>query len=368
MKFLIVFFLIYQVSFGSCPNINIDNFNSDQKLKINELVTKYKKRYKIPQIQIIVGNSENILFYKTFSSKSHTLFDLASITKVFSGLILLKILEANNIGIKDRISKYLGPFKDQNKNLITIEDLLRHQSGFKPGVGSGVLVDNNINQSFENILEISPTREYGLYVYSDINFLYIGMLIEKLSGLTLDKALEVYITNDLQLHSTLYRPHLHKDINCAPTRKDNKVCFVHDPTSFHLEGLTGHAGIFSSGLDLAKFAKVFLNQGKTCSSKIFSKNIYKMMTQKYPNNHRGLAFDITSPYSRRPRGEYFAKGLSFGHTGFTGTSMWIDPTLDTYMIVLTNTVYAKDEREAKRGYLDLLLELSNTIGQIRFSK
>jgi CubicO group peptidase (beta-lactamase class C family) len=362
---LLFLFVVLTVQASTCPLPLRPSFSLNQKEQIDNLILNYKKKYKLEQIQLLVGDSKDILLYNRYNSKKNTLFDLASITKVFSALTLLKIFEDKKIFVNDHISSFFSEFDTLEKRHLSFEDILRHTSGYKAGVGSGVLVAHNSARSFENIFKLFPTRSYNKFLYSDINYLLVGEFIKRLSGMDLDKSLKKYITLPLGLNRTLYRPHTNKLNECAPTRKDQKTCYVHDPTSFTLGGLTGHAGIFSSALDLARFARLFLNQGKECGKEIISQSIVSGMTVKRPHKLRGLGFDISSPYARRPRGEYFTPDLSFGHTGFTGTSMWIDPVLDTYMIVLTNTVNAKNEHEAKRGYLNLLIELSSIIGKFR---
>lgn len=364
MRFiLLVFLLLFQQVFA-CELIYKDSFSLDEKKQINKLIQSYKSKYKIPQFQILVGNSKGPIFYNSFNSSKDVLFDLASITKVFSALALLKILEEQKINYWEKVSKYFNEFQIEEKSELTFEDILRHISGYKPGVLRGNLNPNNTEESFNFIFNLKPTRAYGEFLYSDINYLLIGEFIKRLTNLPLNQAFDKYIKIPFKLKNTMHRPAL-KKYKCAPTRKDGKNCVVHDPTSFILGGLTGHAGLFSNINDMARFAQVFLNDGKLCNKNVISPSIMNQMTIKDSKFMRGLGFDFTSPYSRRPRGEFFTPGISFGHTGFTGTSLWIDPKLDTYMIVITNAVGAQNESYAKSGYLELLLKLSTMIGKIR---
>lgn len=361
--FLFVFLLILNQVLA-CELSYKDSFSLDEKKQINKLIKSYKSKYKIPQFQILVGNSNGPIFYKSFNSSKDVLFDLASITKVFSALAFLKILEEKKINYWEKVSKYFKEFQTEEKSELTFEDILRHISGYKPGVLRGNLDPNNTEESFNFIFNLKPTRAYGEFLYSDINYLLIGEFIKRLTNLTINQAFDKYIKIPFELKNTMHHPAL-KKYKCAPTRKDSKSCVVHDPTSFILGGLTGHAGLFSNINDIARFAQVFLNDGILCGKKVISPTVMDQMTIKDSKYMRGLGFDFTSPYSRRPRGDFFNPGISYGHTGFTGTSLWIDPKLDTYMIVLTNTVGAQNESYAKNGYLELLLKLSNMIGKIR---
>lgn len=364
MKLFIFGFLLFFNQVMACKPAYKNSFSYEEKTQIYKLIQSYKSKYQIPQFQILVGNSSGPIYYDSFDSSKNVLFDLASITKVFSALTFLKILEERKINYWEKVSKYFIEFQSEEKSDITFEDILRHRSGYKPGVLRGNLDPNNREDSFNFIFNLKPTRNYGEFLYSDINYLLIGEFIKKFTKLSINQAFNKYIKIPFKLKNTMYRPVLNKH-KCAPTRKDGKDCAVHDPTSFILGGLTGHAGLFSNIDDLARFAQVFLNDGKLCNKKVISSSIMDQMTIKDSNFMRGLGFDFTSPYSRRPRGEFFTPDISYGHTGFTGTSLWIDPKLDTYMIVLSNTVGAKNESYAKSGYLELLLKLSTLIGKIR---
>jgi len=365
MKLIILIFFLITTLKANCVNAYQDSFDNNFKSTIEETIKKYQRLYKIPKVQVLIGDSRNILYFKSFNTLPDSRFDIASITKVFSSLTLLKILEDKEISIKEKVSDYLSEFDHPKNSHITIEDLLRHTSGFKAGVGPGVLIADNVQESFRAILNLTPTRAYGSYVYSDINFIIVGKLIERLIGKSLDKAIDSKIIIPMGLVSTAF---LDQSKKCVISRYKDSQCRVHDPTSRSLGGVTGHAGLYTSAKDLALFAKTFLNRGQLCEKEIFSKELYQSMVIKKPYSMRGLGFDITSPYSRRPRGDYFSHGLSFGHTGYTGTSLWIDPTLDTYMILLTNATNSKSVKESKSGYLDLLEELSSFIGRVRFSE
>lgn len=340
-----------------------DKVPQNLKTEVLQLIESDIEKAQIKTFFLIMGSSKGKLLDIRFGEKNtDTLFDLASITKVFNAMVLMKLLDEKNISIQTKLSTFFSEFSTNQKKHITIEDLLRHRSGFKAGVGKNVWSDT-IEKSWKNILELNPTLPYAQFKYSDINFLYVGKLIEQLSQRPLNVVFDNIIVDQLNFNNTMFMP---QGDNCYPTQLNNKYrCSVHDPTSYKLSGLTGHAGIFSNAEDMTKLARIFLGNGSICNKDYFPKSILHSMTNKVAYSDRGLGVDISSVFARRPRGEFFTQNKSYGHTGFTGISIWIDPVLDSFVLVLSNATFSSNERESKRIYLDLLLKLSNKLGQFR---
>jgi CubicO group peptidase (beta-lactamase class C family) len=357
---------------ASCFETNSNNtIESELEVLIDSTIKNHIKEYNIPLVSVLVGNNKKILYKDIYSSKGqaplgiNTIFDLASITKVFTAASVLKVLEEKKIDENEYISNlYPKLFKSRSKSILTYADLLKHSSGFRSGTGVAVFV-SDIEKTWNNILGIEPKYEYGKFKYSDINYLVLGRVIEKLSKTSLNSYIEKNIFTKTNMTNTSFNPYLTNNCKtkCAPTSSKFKLGLVHDSTSRNLGGITGHAGIFSTLTDMSKFASLFLNNGSFCNNQVLSKKIITKMTKLDSNTGRGLGFDMLSPYSKRPRGPYFNKGKSFGHTGFTGTSLWIDPTKNMFVILLTNSVYAADEKKSKKGFLTLNLELSKLIGK-----
>jgi CubicO group peptidase (beta-lactamase class C family) len=337
---------------------------------INTLVKSHIKTFKIPNAVILVGTSNGISFHKAFGVNGKkentvkTVYDLASLTKLFTATAIMQLVEQNRLSLKTKLED-LFITVDTEGEKINIEHLLRHSSGYQAG-----LLDNQFGKTpehtWQNVLQLKPIKKIGTYLYSDINYLLLGKIVEEISGLPLNHYVERNILNVLSMNSTGFNPLFKRNLDCkkrcAQTGTHGKG-IVHDPTSRHFKGVIGSAGLFATAEDISKFATAFLNQGEFCGKRLLDSKTVKAMTLKKSKSMRGLGFDITSPYSNRPRGDYFSKGISFGHTGFTGTSLWIDPDLDTYLIILTNTVGAKDEKYAKKGFLNLIRALANTVGQ-----
>ncbi len=342
--------------------------------QVETIVESYLNTFKIPGVVVLVGNSKGVIYEKAFGKRSldkedtntlDTIYDLASITKLFTASAVMKLVEDKKVYLGGKVKRYFPEnYVTAKKQLITVEDLMRHNSGFKAGVSYRVFTDN-LDTTWDNILNIEPNYPYRSFKYSDINYLVLGKLVERRSKQDLNDYIRKNFLEPLAMSDSGFKAFEDSvcKYRCAPTRKKMNRGHVHDPTSFRLGGVAGHAGLFSTAKNLANFASVFMNNGKYCGKKILDPRTIKKMITKRPGENRGLGFDITSPYSVKPRGDYFAKGLSFGHTGFTGVSLWIDPTIDTFLIILSNTVYADNEKFAKSGYLKLITELANIVGE-----
>ena len=183
------------------------------------------------------------------------------------------------------------------------------------------------------------------FLYSDVGFVVLGELVQKVGGMPLDQYAQTYVFGPLGMASTRFNPPTSWGPRIAPTQRDEHTGqmvrgTVHDPTAHQMGGVAGDAGLFSTADDVAKFAQALLNGGAPILSPLI---VEKMTTPQQPSNMpnvRGLGWDIDSPFSST-RGELLPVG-SFGHTGFTGTSLWIDPTTNTYVILLTNSTVLKD--------------------------
>lgn len=359
---------------SDCFDVNVEKNNFAWEEQLDTITNTYITAFKIPGVVVLAGNSKGIIFEKAYGNRSYdkdtpntvdTIYDLASITKLFTATAVMQLLQKKKIYLGSKLKTHFPEnYVTLKKQKITVEDLLRHNSGYKAGVTSGVFTDN-LETTWENILNVEPNYPYREFKYSDINYLVLGRLVEKLSMQGLDDYIRKNILDSLGMDKSGFNMYANKSCKslCAPTRKKMSNGHVHDPTSFNLGGVAGHAGLFATAKDLAKFSSIFLNDGKYCGKNILWKRSVKMMTTKKYKQSRGLGFDITSSYSTKPRGDYFSKGLSFGHTGFTGTSLWIDPSIDTFLIILSNSVYAKDESLAKKGFHKLMTELANIVGE-----
>jgi len=279
---------------------------------------------------------------------TETIFDIASLTKVVATTTaIMQLEEQGKIRLNDPVVKYIPEFGQNGKDDITVRDLLTHFSGLAPDLDlshpwSGH--DVGYSMAFGSQPVAPPEVRF---IYSDINFIMLGALVERLSGISLDSYCMQNIFSPLGMDHTRYRPPAEWVSQIAPTEYDERGQMlrgvVHDPTARRMDGVAGHAGVFSTADDLAKFAQAMLDGGPVLSLLA----ITKMTTPQQPPYVpvlRGLGWDIDSPFSSN-RGEFLPVG-SFGHTGFTGTSIWIDPTTRTYIVLLTNSVHPRGKGTA----------------------
>ncbi len=271
-----------------------------------------------------------------------TIYDLASLTKVIATApSIVKLHEQGKLSVHDPVAKHLPEFAVNNKGEVTILNLLTHSSGLRPGLSlSPAWVGNEhaIRLACAESLRTQPGTEFK---YSDINYILLGQIVHEVSGIPLHEFARREIYNPLQMSETDYLPRSNKQARIAPTTTTDTGVIrgvVHDPTSSRMGGVAGHAGLFSTASDLARFARMLLNRGRLNGKQILSPASINLMTSNQSptaiQHQRGLGWDIASPYSS-PRGHRFEIG-SFGHTGWTGTSIWIDPFSETFVIFLAN--------------------------------
>jgi uncharacterized protein YbbC (DUF1343 family) len=271
-----------------------------------------------------------------------TVFDMASLTKCLAtATSITRMLELGQIRLNDPVSKYLPEFAQNGKEDITIRQLVTHYSGLAPDLDlkepwQGY--DTAIRMAMAEKLDNPPGAKF---VYSDINYIVLGELVHRVSGMPLDKYAQVHFYQPLKMTHTTFNPPGSWRAKTEATEYDERGVMlkgvVHDPTARRMGGVAGHAGLFSTADDVAKFAQAMLNGGKPILSEL---SVEKMITPQQPPiapSLRGIGWDIDSPFASN-RGELLPVG-SYGHTGFTGTSLWIDPTTNTYIILLTNAVH-----------------------------
>lgn len=320
--------------------------------EVDQIIGQAIQRKTLPGAVTNIGKKDGVLsraFYgkRDLITKNNldTIYDLASLTKVVATATSIMILEEQGkLSIKDKVSNYFPEFNSVTKKDITIEDLLLHHSGL---AASTHLVPGENYKSF-----ISRVAGSGLAyktktktVYSDLGFLLLGEIVELASGLTLDQFTQTYIFKPLKMDRTGYFVAPELTSLCAPTIA-RRACIPHDPKSFKFyPENTGHAGVFSTGEDLSRFARMYLNLGTLDGVQVMKKETVQKMT-RLTSDQRALGWDMLSPYSNPPRGEVFPKGISFGHTGYTGTTMWIDPKSGSYYVFLSNRVLLGEEATA----------------------
>lgn len=310
----------------------------------------------IPGAVLLIGHDGQVVYRKAYGQRSliparepmtvDTIFDAASLTKVVATTSsVMKLFEQGKIRLDDPVTKYLPEFQDGHSP-ITIRNLMTHFSGLRPDVDLKPAW-SGYETGIHRALIDKPAGPPGIrFVYSDINFILMGEIVHRLSGQMLSDFARANIFEPLGMKDSMFQPPAALRPRIAPTEIDPATGLplwgvVHDDTSRYMGGVAGHAGLFTTADDLAKFAQMLLDRGQANGIRLFSPlTVEKFTTPESPADQpilRGLGWDIDSPYSSN-RGDLFPIG-SFGHTGFTGTSMWMDPDSRTYVILLTNVVH-----------------------------
>ena len=306
----------------------------------------------IPGAVLIVGHDGRVVYRKAYGSRAieprreamtlDTVFDCASLTKVVvTATAIMQLWEQGKLRMNDPVAKYLPEFGQNGKQDITIRQLLVHYSGLAPSLDLAKKWEGK-ETAYRMAFELAPERAPGAaFVYSDINFVVLGALVERLSGEPLDEYAAQHIFGPLGMKETRFVPPRAWEARIAPTEEDENHHLlrgvVHDPTARRMGGVAGHAGAFSTADDLALFAQALLDGGRGV---LTAATIAKMTAPQQPVNGtvlQGFGWDIDSPFSTN-RGELLPVG-GYGHTGFTGTSLWIDSATKTYIVLLTTAVH-----------------------------
>lgn len=323
---------------------------------LDDIIQQGIDQNRMPGAVLIIGHEGKVVYRKAYGKRAivpqseamtlDTIFDVASLTKVIATTSsLMKLFEEGKFRLNDKITDYIPEFQG-GKSEITIRNLLTHFSGLQPDVPL-----KDPWSGYDTGIHLANTFRPGgppstRYVYSDINFILLGELVHRLSGKPLNVYARENIFLPLGMKESMFQPPASLIPRIAPTERPSKLSaplrgVVHDPTARNMGGVAGHAGLFSTADDLARFAQMMLNGGELEGTRVFSPlTVAKFTEPQSPPDQpilRGLGWDIDSPHSGN-RGELFPIG-SFGHTGFTGTSIWIDPTSQTYVILLANSVH-----------------------------
>jgi uncharacterized protein YbbC (DUF1343 family)/CubicO group peptidase (beta-lactamase class C family) len=334
---------------------------------VNEAIEKKE----LPGAVVLVARHGGVVWRKAYGARAivprretmtaDTIFDLASLTKIVATATSIIILvERGKVRLNDSVSLYIPELKGEGREKITIEQLLTHRAGYAPDFDLGEQwsgYDEMLKRLYREPLRNAPGTRF---VYSDINFITLGEVVRRVSGEPLDEFARRNIYEPLGMRDTGFRPRAALLARIAPTETVRGVKNylggtgeqgtegehvlrgeVHDPTANRMGGVAGHAGLFSTAADLAIFCQMILNGGTYRGVRILSPLGVAEMTRprqvSEDGGARGLGWDINTSFSAN-RGDLFPVG-SFGHTGFTGTSIWIDPASETFVVFLSNRVH-----------------------------
>jgi len=333
--------------------------------QIDTLVEDAIKARQLPGAVVLVGRGDQTVYEKAYGFRAtvpaeepmtlDTVFDLASLTKVVATTTaVMTLIEDGRIRLNDTVASHIPGFERYGKGGITVRHLLTHVSGLRPDV------DLHPWTGYEAAIELAkdevPTAAPGdTFVYSDINFFLLGDIVARVTGQSLDAYLKARVFGPLGMSETGFNPPKTLVPRIAPTERcaeqDAWPCkrpdaaplrgVVHDPTARRMGGIAGHAGLFSTARDLQRFGRMLLGKGQLGTTRVLSAATVAAMTSPATPagmiSVRGLGWDIDTSYSSN-RGDLFPIG-SYGHTGFTGTSLWIDPSSNSYVIFLSSRLH-----------------------------
>jgi uncharacterized protein YbbC (DUF1343 family)/CubicO group peptidase (beta-lactamase class C family) len=346
--------------------------SAERLARIDAAVAEGIARRETPGAVVLAARRGRVVWKKAYGARAvepqreamttDTIFDAASLTKIVATATSIMILvERGQVRLNDPVSRYLPELKDGGRERITIEQLLTHRAGYAPDFDLGEQwtgYDEALKRlASERLQSPAGTR----FVYSDIGFIALGEVVKRVSGETLDAFARKNIYEPLGMRDTGFNPPAALRARIAPTeRRRAQAAYlggkpeavgaegerwlrgeVHDPTAFRMAGVAGHAGLFSTADDLAIYCQMILNGGTYGGVRILSPLGVAAMTRPRAvtdeGGARGLGWDIASSFSAN-RGDLFPPG-SFGHTGFTGTSLWLDPSSETFLVFLSNRVH-----------------------------
>ena len=323
----------------------------------------------LPGAVVLVARHGRIVYRKAFGNRAvqpdtepmtvDTIFDIASLTKVVATTpAIMQLVDRGVVRLGEPVRRYLPKFTGGGKSDITVGQLMTHYSGLRPDFDlsrewSGY--EAALEELWKEKIVATPGKEFA---YSDLNFIALAEIVHAVSGQKLDVYAKEHIFAPLGMTETSFRPPAAWNARIAPTEPRRNILRylrgiptgtnldrmvrgeVHDPTVWRMGGVAGQAGIFSSARDLAIYAQMLLNRGTCGGNRLLSEATVAAMTRAQSPERaaevRGYGWDISSTYSS-PRGDLFSGG--FGHTGFTGTSLWIHPPTGSFIIILSNRVH-----------------------------
>jgi CubicO group peptidase (beta-lactamase class C family) len=335
--------------------------------KIDRVIARAIKAGGFPGASVVIGRRGASVLERGFGSltwsnktpvvASRTIYDLASLTKVVATTTAIMILyDEGKIRLEDPVSKHLPDFSGGAKDDITVQQLLEHRSGLPAGRElwrSALSPEEARRAVIDAPLECNPGR---CFIYSDLGPDILGFIVEAVAGQRMDAYLQKRLFEPLGMSDTYFRPHWTLRDRIAPTELTPPRGYplrgeVHDENAFVLGGVAGHAGLFSTATDLAIFAQMMLNGGEINGVRIVSDSTVALFTENTESRgSRALGWDTCDHDGSC--GKYLSK-RAYGHTGFTGTSLWIDPDRDLFVILLTNRVHAARARRPAKVIADI---------------
>lgn len=350
---------------GSAVSAEIDR---GQLAAIDAAAESAIKKGECPGAVVVVIHNDEVVFRKAYGNRAvkpepapmsvDTVFDMASLTKpVATGTSIMRLIEQGKLAPGDLVSKHWPAFAANGKDKVTVAHLLLHTSGLTADNAIADYADGRA-RALERIAGLKLEAPAGTrFRYSDVGFIVLGELVERLGGLPVDVYAKKHVFEPLRMADTGYNPGAALKKRIAPTGLRGQktiVGSVHDPRAFQMGGVAGHAGLFSTADDMARYCRMLLRGGELDDTRILAAKTVTLFTEPHEvpgaakkdgttqKFARSYGWDVDTSYSG-PRGDLFTRGEGYGHTGFTGTSVWIDPGTKTAIIILTNRVHPDDK-------------------------
>jgi uncharacterized protein YbbC (DUF1343 family) len=327
--------------------------SSSRLARIDRIVAEGIREGQMPGCVVAIGRSGKIVWWQAYGHRRlepkpermtpDTVFDMASLTKpIATATSVMMLIEQGKIGLQQPVAKYLPEFGQNGKREITVFQLLTHQGGLIPD-NALADYDDGPEKAWERICALKPYVAPGSkFVYTDVGYIVLGELIRRVSGKSVHEFSRAHVFGPLGMSETGYLPDEALRKRAAPTEKRGGKWMlgeVHDPRAYRLEGVAGHAGLFSTAEDLAIYAQMMLGRGHYGTVRVLEERTVAEMTRAFPvsSGRRGLGWDMRTGYSSN-RGASFSR-RAFGHGGFTGTVLWVDPELELFVIFLSNRLH-----------------------------
>jgi CubicO group peptidase (beta-lactamase class C family) len=372
----IFIFTVILISLSTHLKAADDLMDAGRAVTIDVILENAIRRGLISGAVVTVGNHTGQLYSTSLGRlypdagspllSERTLFDTASLTKVLATApAIMKLLEQGKLSLLDPLTRWFPEFEGTDRDEITVLNLLTHTSGLDDvEIATGDPLKSLIEKA---VLQHNGSLPGNRFRYADINFILLGELVKRAAHSPLDKFCAEYVYAPIGMAETTFLPQAEFNV-IAPTEGLNKTLkagVVQDMNARRFGGVAGHAGLFSNASDLNRFATMILNRGKYNGVQVFKERVITQMTSPYFYNNgkviRGLGWDINSPFSS-PRGSYFSD-MSFGHTGYSGSSIWIDPEQDLYVILLTirlDYVNIRQFNQLRRDISNLAVSIFST--------
>ena len=368
------FFLAGSWEFAAADNTPTKPESQVPFQAIERIVAEGIREGQMPGAVVLIADQDRVLYQCAFGDRQvkperepmtlDTVFDMASLTKpVATATSVMRLIQQGKVDPQAPVSDYLPEFANEGKESITVAELLLHVGGLIP---DNALRDyhDGLEKSWERICALKPIASPGeKFAYTDVGFIVLGKLVQRVSGKPLDQFAREEIFEPLGMKATTFNPSEEMRLRAAPTEKRSGQWIkgeVHDPRAFLMEGVAGHAGLFSTASDLLRYGQMMLGRGSNGETVILDEQTFRLMTvprevplapgSKSSANGkqatRTFGWDHRSPYSSN-RGERLSDD-AFGHGGFTGTVMWIDPGKNRIFIFLSNRLHPDGKGSVNR--------------------